>query len=377
MKIAIVHDFLAEYGGAERVVESLLRLYPQADFYVGFYDWKMLGETASRFFRQKKPHSTCLQSFPGISRWRSPLRVLAPGAFAQLDLTAYDVVIISSNAYHAKAIKKLKPGAKTILYCHTPARSLYGFDASSTWKQQPVTNFLGQTANHFLRLTDFETAQKMNQIIANSQVVQKRIQKYWRRESTVVYPPVMMVDRAAQLLGKEKLKRQNYFLYVNRLNYAKHPELAVAACMKLNLPLKIVGDGPMYDELKKMIEANHHTTATIELLGKVDDRELARLYAQARAVLYPVIDEDFGIVPVEAMAFGTPVIAHFSGGPTETIRPVTDGIFFEQLDEKGLIKAIKQFESLSFDHQKIKAHAQTYSEKNFQQKIAAIVSTVN
>lgn len=374
MKIALVHDFLAEYGGAERVIESLHQLFPDAPLYVAFADLSNFGAKKSAF-KDLNIRTTWLQHVPAISRLRSPLRLFAPSAFASLDLSAYDTVISSSNAYHAKSVRV--PHGKHICYCHTPPRSLYGLDAASSWKKNFFIRCGGQILNHFLRQTDFEAAQKIDQIVVNSQTVAKRVKKFWRRDSLVIYPPVALVDRAASRKIKPNSDR-SYYLFVNRLNFAKHPELAVQACLNLNLPLKVVGTGPMLDELKKLISgsSNHQ----IEFLGSVDDNKLISLYARAKAVLYPVIDEDFGIVPIEAMAFGTPVLAHYSGGPTETIIDHQTGLFFKKLNLQQLEKTILAAQKINWRPEKIHLHAQQFSDKCFKDKISALVKqqlTVN
>lgn len=364
-KVALVHDFLAEYGGAERVVEALHQLFPKAPLYVAFADLSSFGSQRKNFSKMDI-RFTWLQYIPFVSRWRSPLRLLAPGAFAKLNLSTYDVVVSSSNAYHAKSVKV--PKGVHLCYCHTPPRSLYGFDASSNWQKNPLVKLGGQLINHFLRQKDFLAAQKIDQIIVNSQTVAQRVKKYWRRESVVIYPPVALVEKAPKI---SPLKKRNYYLFVNRLNYAKHPEIAIQACLDLHLPLKIVGVGPLRSSLEQLSQKDR--TSQIEFLGGVGDEELVKLYSGAKAVLYPVIDEDFGIVPIEAMAFGTPVIAHRSGGPTETIIENKTGVFFDDLKVASLKEAIQRAEQISFDFQTLHRQALKFSQKNFQDKILNLV----
>lgn len=366
-KIALVHDFLAEYGGAERVVEALHELFPEAPLFVAFADLRNFGSKKA-VFEAMDIRTTWLQYIPSVAKLRSPLRLFAPSAFAQLDLSEYDIVISSSNAYHAKSVRV--PNGTHFCYCHTPPRSLYGYDAASSWKKNPLIKAGGQLINHFLRQTDFAAAQNVDEIIVNSETVAKRVKKYWRRPSTVIYPPVAFVDQ-----NKDNkivpVQDRKYFLFVNRLNFAKHPELAVQACLDLDLPLKVVGTGPMLEELKEMVA--EQKGKKIEFLGSVSDRQLAQLYSRARALLYPVIDEDFGIVPIEAMAFGTPVIAHYSGGPTETIVEGVTGLFFKRLDLASLKEAIEKFQQSSFNGKAIAAHVQQFSVKNFDKKIMDLI----
>lgn len=365
LKIALVHDYLREYGGAERVLEALHDLYPKAPVYVGFVDWEALGAHAAKF-KQWKIHETRITKLPFYKQLYSPYRIFAPGAFSDLDLLEYDVVISSSNAYFAKNLSTRKD-ATHICYCHTPPRALYGFSTMSDWKSNPFTRVIGSIMNHFLRVVDYHSAQKVDQFIANSQETARRIQKYYRRDSVVINPPVALVDQATK--KPVPLEKRDYFLYVNRLALAKHPELAVAVATKLDWPLKVVGSGKMLPKLKSM------AGKSVEFLGAVRDEKLVELYAHAKALLYPVEDEDFGIVPVEAMAFGTPVIAHQSGGPKETVKHLKNGVLFSDLSEAGLQAAIETFTSseAKFQPVSIQKSAQDYSQAVFAHKIANLV----
>ncbi len=328
-KIALVHDYLREYGGAERVLEALHEIYPDAPVYTAFVDEKAMGKNWFRFaswdIRQSK-----LINFPFYKKLFSPMRVFAKWAFEQFDFSEYDLVISSSNAYFAKAVQ-VKNG-KHICYCHTPPRVLYGYSAKSNWQANPITRLAGNFLNHFVRQMDFVAGQNPDIMIANSKETALRIKKFYKRESIVINPPIEIFDQAdafftnlgetekKQLMSK---KNESYYLYVNRLALAKHPEIAVQAASKLDLPLKVVGSGAMLNDLKNM------AGKTVEFLGAVNDKQLIDLYKNAKALLYPVEDEDFGMVPVEAMTFGTPVIAHKSGGPKETIIENKTGIFLK------------------------------------------------
>ncbi len=374
LKIALVHDYLREYGGAERVLEALHEIYPDAPIYTAFVDEAAMGQNWQRFsnwdIRQSK-----LTDLPFYKKLFSPMRIFAKWAFEQFDLSEYDLVISSSNAYFAKAV--VVPNGKHFCYCHTPPRVLYGYSAKSNWQANPLTRFAGNFLNHFVRQMDFTASQNPDVFIANSKETALRIKKFYKRESIVINPPIKIYDQAASFFNKlsdQKLqdfsqqKRNSYYLYVNRLAMAKHPELAVQVATELGLELKVVGSGAMLAGLKEMAGAN------IEFLGAVDDTELANLYRDAKALLYPVEDEDFGMVPVEAMAFGTPVIAHNSGGPRETIVPNQTGIFFEDLNVESLSQAIKNFEQ-SFSCKPLKIHQSTsiYSFATFKEKIQSLI----
>ncbi len=376
MKIALVHDYLREYGGAERVLEALHDIFPYAPVYTAFIDAKAMGKNWSRFENWEIRQSQ-LTKLPFYKQLFSPMRIFAKWAFEQFDLSDYDVVISSSNAYFAKAVKV--PNGRHFCYCHTPPRVLYGYSAKSNWQANPLTRFAGNLLNHFVRQMDFIASKNPDFLIANSKETALRIQKFYKRESVVINPPIKLFDQAKIFfanLSQQELadltarKQKSYYLYVNRLALAKHPELAVQVANQLNLPLKVVGSGTMLDDLKIMAHKN------VEFLGSVSDQQLADLYQNARALLYPAQDEDFGMVPIEAMTFGTPVIAHYSGGPKETIKPGQTGLFFTDLSVAALSQAVEDF-AAKFILQPFKIHqsTQAYSLQTFTKKIKELINS--
>lgn len=362
LKVALVHDYLREYGGAERVVEALHELFPDAPLYVAFSDPAALGIHWAKF-KSWDIRQSWLTRIPFYKKLYSPLRVWAPNYFQAFDLSEYDLVISSSNAYMAKAVK-VRPDATHICYCHTPPRSLYGYATMSDWHKNPITHFFGTLINHYLRVVDVKIAQRVGYFVANSEETARRIQKFYRRDSEIIYPPVMVPSKPPSDQKRE------YYLYVNRLALAKHPELAVKACTQLKLPLKVVGTGKMLEDLKVI------AGPTVEFLGAVSDEQLSGLYAGAKALLYPVEDEDFGIVPVEAMAHGVPVIAHESGGPKETIIEEKTGLFFQELSVAGLVEAISFASHYSFKPEVLHKHAQQFDSEHFQKKMMELVKKV-
>lgn len=361
MPVALVHDYLREFGGAERVLMALHELFPKAPVYTAFYDKKAMGIHAEHF-KNWDIRETWLAKVPLIKQLYSPLRFLAPKAFADLNLSEFDLVISSSNAYFAKAVKVSK--GKHVCYCHTPPRTLWGYSAMGDWKQNPITHFAGTILNHFMRTYDVKVSRhNVDLFIANSQETAHRIQKFYKRNSVVVHPPVDVPAKLKLTAAKDR----SYYLYVNRLAFSKHPELAVQACTVLGLPLKVVGTGKMLDELKAQ------AGPTVEFLGGVSDAALQELYADARALLYPAEDEDFGMVPVEAMGYGTSVIAHRSGGPRETIQEGKTGLFFDALTVKSLAGALKKFQKKSFSPEKIHIHAQQFDKQAFGKGMAQAI----
>ncbi len=368
LKVALIHDYLREYGGAERVLEVLHQMYPQAPVYVAFQDRQALGMHAARF-EGWDIRESWMTRVPFYKRWFSPLRLFSPQYFSKFDLSAYDLIISSTNAYFAKAITK-PVGAIHLCYCHTPARSLYGYTTMSDWQKNPITRIVGTLINHYLRVVDFQVAQKVDHFIANSEETAQRIKKFYRRDSTVIYPPVQLpaetTGDAAPRSATTKVD-QGYYLYVNRLALAKHPELAVQAATQLKVPLKVVGTGKMLAGLKAM------AGPTVEFLESVDDQQLHQLYAGATALLYPVEDEDFGMVPIEAMGHGVPVIAHLSGGPRETIIEEKTGLFIHELSVAALVEAMLLLKTYTFKPQVIQKHAQQFSVAAFEQRLRRLI----
>lgn len=367
-RVAIVHDYLREYGGAERVIEALHELWPDAPVYVAFYDKEALGIQAERF-KNWDIRETWITRLPFYKKLFSPYRIFAKFAFADLDLSQYDLVISSSNAYMAKAVRA--QAGRHICYCHTPPRSLYGYSTMTDWQKNPVTYIFGSLINHLMRIWDFEVAQKVDVMLANSEETRKRIKKFYCLDSQVIFPPVEQVDIASQNKAEKKSSAvEDYYLYVGRLAKSKNVDLAIKACEKMKVKLKLVGSGQGLDYLQSIAGKQ------IEFLGGVNDSELADLYANAKALLFPAEDEDFGIVPIEAMAHGVPVIAHNSGGPKETVLANKTGVFFDELNETSLMEAIKKAEKIKFDKKLIQKHAQNFSKRTFEEKILKLAQKI-
>ncbi|MDZ4229210.1 MAG: glycosyltransferase [Patescibacteria group bacterium] len=322
MKVALVHDYLKEFGGAERVLLALAEIWPQAPIYTAFYKE---GSAAHQRFKGRKIIASWAQNLPWFKDWLySPLRFLAPRIWSSFDFSQYDLVISSSSWYITK-------GFGEICYCHTPPRWLYGYQTAMHWQKYWPVRLYGRVVGNFLRLYDFRQAQKVKHFIANSQEVKQRIWKFYRRESTVIYPPV-------DLPKPIKTKKQDFYLIVSRLVGGKGIELGIEAARKYNFKLKIVGSGPLELDPK----------ANIELLGEVSDSELVKLYSKAKGFLALSRDEDFGITPVEAMACGTPVVAYAGGGYLETIVAGKTGVFFKNYSTDGLWRAMKHLNNLNY-----------------------------
>lgn len=368
MKIALVHDYLREYGGAERVLEVLHEMFPSAPVFTAYYDPKGLGIHNARV-REWDIRTSWMQKLPFGNRLISPLRIFASSAFESFDLIDYDVVISSSSTYFANAVIT-KPEALHINYIHTPPRYLYGYATSYNYKKHWYTRILGEIANHFLRLYDFEIAQRPDILVANSKNIAARIKKFYRRDSVVIYPPVNTEKFKIQN-SKLKTASQNskdYYLSLGRLVRGKGTEIIVEACRKLNLPLKVAGSGPEEERLKKI--AGKDT----EFLGLVNEEELPELLSRAMATIVASEDEDFGIVPVESMACGTPVIAVKRGGFLETVIPGKTGEFFEKATTDSLMKTLKEFDPKKISSEDCRKQAEKFSKTRFKKEMSELIS---
>lgn len=369
LKVALVHDYLREYGGAERVLEALHEVFPNAPVYVSFVDSSITGIHWHKF-SDWDIRESWLTQIPFYKKLFSPLRVLAPEYFSFFDLSEYDVVISSTNAYFSKAVtvKGEKHSALHLSYCHTPARSLYGYTTMTDWQKNPITKFFGTLINHYLRLRDIKIAREnVDLFIANSQETQRRIQKFYRLDSTLIYPPIE-IEAGRVFKNKKQETTNGYFLYVGRLAVSKHVDLAVQTATQFNLNLKVVGSGKGIEYLKSI------AGPTVEFLGAVTDEQLSELYENATALLYPAEDEDFGMVPIEAMGHGIPVVAHKSGGPMETVQEGSNGYFFTEFTTESLYQAIKKVQKKTFDKNKLYAYAQSFSKQRFIDQIKEVIA---
>jgi len=366
-KVALVHDYIKEYGGAERVVEAILEIWPNAPVYTSVYLPQYLGPHRSRV-EKWDVKTTFLQYLPFKAKLLSPIRLIAPWVFKGVDLSDYDVVIVSAAGTYTSP-NFIKLGKKTlhICYCHTPPRYLYGYPVANAWEEVPwrkILKFFGQVPMHFLRMLDYKAAQLPDYFIANSKEVAARIQKFYRRESTVISPPV---DIPAV---KFPIKRGNYYLTGGRLSRHKRQDLAIKACTKLGIPLKVFG-GTFASYGQEQLE--RYAGPKVEFLGEVSDEEKWKLLAEAKVFIFPSEKEDFGILPVEAMATGTPVIALKSGGVIESVIEGKTGVFFDEPSVESLIHAIRKFEKTKINSENCITQAKKFSKERFISEIMGFV----
>jgi len=362
MRIALVHDYINEFGGAERVLLALSEIWPEAPIYTAFYQ---RNSPAWERFKSKKIITSWVQKFPFFSRYlHSPLRFLAPLIWNSFDFTDYDLIMGSSGWYVTKGFEKKKPGAIEICYCHTPPRWLYGYKTSIEFQKYWPVRVYAAIIGHFMRMYDYKAAQRVDYFIANSKNVARRIKKFYGREPKVIYPPV-------ELPKVPKVKKEDYFLAVSRIVGGKGLNLAVEAAVKLGIKLKIAGKpAGYYTEYKKL---QGLSKGNIEFLGYVSDKELVKLYQGARVFLALAEDEDFGITPVEAMLCGTPVIAFRGGGYIESIIEGKTGVFFDKATAASLIDAIKRFTAMKIYSQDCVAQARRFSEERFEKEMLQFV----
>jgi glycosyltransferase involved in cell wall biosynthesis len=364
-RVAIVHYWFAGSGGAERVIGVLAEMFHQADFYA----LVAADRGVPAALRGRSLATSFVGRIPGAKRWHRHFLPLYPFTLEQFDLSDYDLVI-SSESGPAKGVIT-SPRTCHICYCHTPMRYLWDMYHEYRKTMNPLTRGLFSLTAHYARLWDFSAAARVDCFVANSRHVAGRIWKYYRRESTIIYPPV---DVSAGYISS---RTEDYYLVVSRLVPYKRVDLAIEACNRLGRPLRVVGSGPEYKRLRKM------AGPSVEFLGKLDEPSLCESYARCRALLFPA-EEDFGIVPVEAQSFGRPVIAYGRGGALETVIGLppggngesATGILFHEQSQEALGEAIAAFEAAeaSFRPHFIRAQAQPFSVERFKEEFTKFTS---
>lgn len=365
MKVAIVHDDLVQWGGAERVLEGICQVDPEAPIFTSVFDKS--NKELSKRFGQKKIITSFLQKIPGWKFLYKALLPLYPIAFEQFNFDEYDLVISHTTRF-AKAIIT-KPHTVHLCYCHTPPRFLYNLSGQSSLPLlKPYLNWL--------RYFDKISSRRVDYFLAGSKNAQERIKKVYGVTSQILYPYIDL-----ERFKNAKSFDGGYFLAIARLNKYKRVDLAIEACQKLDLPLKIVGAGPEMDHLKSRAadaEQMLNVKSRIEFLGQVSDELLVHLLAGCQALIVSG-EEDFGLTPLEAGALGKPVIAFKGGGVLETVIPGKTGILFDQQTVESLTIAIQKFLKLQFDPVDIRKNVSKFSLKNFkshfQQAVASVVYT--
>jgi glycosyltransferase involved in cell wall biosynthesis len=355
MKIALVHDYLAQDGGAEKVLEAFHEIWPEAPIFVLFYDKEKMPR-----FREVDIRESFISRLPmGRKRYQWFLPLM-PMATERHNLHNFDVVLSSTSAF-AKGVLT-RPETLHISYCHTPTRYLWTdtHEYIADLKYNSLIKSALPRLIHKMRIWDKMSTDRVDYFIANSDTVRQRIQKYYRRDSDIIYPPV---DTHKFCISEGV---ENYFVTGGRMVPYKRFDLIVQAFNRLRWPIKIYGDGPELNNLKKMSLPN------IEFLGRISDEEKVRVLSRAKAFIHPQV-EDFGITPIESMASGRPVIAYYVGGAAETVIPGVTGVFFKEQTWESLLDCLLHFDIHNWDSNIIREHALRFSADEFKRKIKSYV----
>ena len=356
MKVAIIHYWLVTMRGGEQVLEGLLDLFPQADLFTHVLDKAKVSPAIA----ERPIQTTLINRLPLARRHYQKYLPLMPLALERLDLRPYDLVI-SSESGPAKGVLT-RPETLHVCYCHTPMR--YCWDLFHDYRESAgrLTRLVMEPALHFLRMWDLASSARVDRFVANSHNVARRIAKHYRRSAEVVHPPV---DTAAFTPGNG---HEGFYLFVGQLIPYKRPDLAVEACLQSGRRLTVVGEGPMLEGLRS------RAGGRVTFLNRQSPADLASLYAGCRALIFPG-EEDFGIVPVEAMASGRPVIAYGRGGALETVLEGKTGLFFPDPNQAALVEALDRFEAQEkvFNPRDIAAHAGSFDAGVFKRRMKGFV----
>ncbi len=372
LKVALVHDFLAEWGGAERVLRVLTEMYPEAPIYTAFV---RPGSEAARRFADRELRESKWAWL--IRRWNlhSPFRFLIPWIWRGFDLSEYEIVITSCSSYIARGFK-VGQKTKVVAYCHTPPRWLYGYRTPMNWQRFFLIRWYGKILGVFMRMFDFKTAQEVDVWLANSENVRQRIWKFYRQKAKVVYPPVedgsMYHVTSSKRLRRRSMYQvagsKDYYLVVARLVGGKGLIEAARACKELGLKLKIAGKSSGFSKMEEQLEK-----LGAELLGFVSDENLGELYARAKGFIALAKDEDFGMTVVEAMMMGTPVLAYAGGGFLETVKDGETGVLVKDTSVEAIGEGLRRMERIKWDRKKLQQWARNFSRERFEKEIYAAV----
>jgi len=358
MKIAIIHDYLNQYGGAERVLETLLEIYPNADIYTLLYDKNRMPISLNKAVIKK----SFLSKFPFSKFYYEYILPFYPIAIESFDTRNYDIVISNSSAWSKGAITNVK--TCHIVYCLNTMRFVWDSYFSIIKKNGIITYGL-RIFLHHIRLWDEVSSHRGYKYIAISNNVKNRIKKHYNIDADVIHPPI---DTDFFIPALQK-RQEEYYLIVSRLKAYKRIDIAIKAFNEMKKPLIIIGDGSHYNYLSSISNKN------IQILRNIDDKILLSYYQRCKAVIFPQI-EDFGIVSLEAQACGKPVIAYKAGGALETIDDGITGLFFKEQKKESLIDAIMNFEKRSFEPDKIRQHSLSFSKDIFKKIFASKVKII-
>ena len=357
LKVALVHDWLVNYGGAEDVVSAILEIYPDADIYTLVHDKKKMKGR----FEKNKIFTSRLQKIPFATRLYTKFLKFMPAAFEAFDFSAYDLVICSSSSCAKGVITP--PQTAQVAYVHTPMR--YAWDLFFDYQKRSgaLTRFFMDRWMPQIRLWDYVSAQRIDALFANSKYIARRIKKFWNRDAIVIYPPVN-VGYFNPTNGAVGAAREDFYVFFSRLVPYKRADIAIDACAALGKKLVVIGGGSEAKKLQELAKGK----SGISFTGRISDEKVREYLQKCKALIF-CAEEDFGIIPVQAQACGTPVIAFGKGGATESVLDKKTGVFFPEQTAASCAEAIKEFEKLeaagNFDAKKIVAHAKTFSRERF------------
>lgn len=359
MKVAIVHYWLVGMRGGEKVIEALCEMYPQADIFTHVY----VPEMVSDRIRGHRVIPTFINSLPMAARMYKNYLPLMPLALEQLDLSDYDL-IISSESGPAKGVIA-PPGAVHVCYCHTPMRYIWNMYHEYRAGAGSFARLLMPPLTHYLRIWDVTSAARVDSFIANASTVAQRIDRYYHAPSVVIHPPVD--TDAFSIAAPSEL--EDYYLMAGELVSYKRPDLAVRAFNDMKLNLVVIGGGEMLENIRRL------AGPTVTVLGMQPFPILKQHYARCRALIFPG-EEDFGMVPVEAMASGRPVVAFGRGGATETVKEGVSGAFFHEQTVEAISAAVRSLASMDIDSAKIALHAAQFGRAPFFEKMRAHIDNL-
>lgn len=363
MKVAIVHDWLTNYGGAETIVELWLKLYPEAHLYTLIYDKKKM----RGHFEGVPIFTSYLQRFPFATKLYTKLLKFMPRAFESFDLSGYDVVLCSSSSCAKGVI--VPSHIPHIAYIHTPMR--YAWDLYFDYQKRSgfLTRLFMGLWMPALRTWDYISAQRIDAVVANSAYIARRIKKFWNRDATVIYPPV----NRRRFFASEHPHHEDFYVAFSRLVPYKRVDLAISAIRGTGRKLVVIGSGSEAKKLRRLAAGDPNITFT----GSIDDEALRSYLQQCRALIF-CAEEDFGLTPLETQTCGRPVIAFGRGGACETVIDTVTGVLFPEQSVQSVQDAIARFEALDAQHtfspEKIIAHAREFSEERFCAEFAAVVA---
>ena len=359
MKVAIIHYWLINMRGGEKVIEAILEIFPQADIFTHVYNPKAMPES----IKNHNIYTSYIQKIPFAKKLYQKLMPLMPRALGEIDLQKYDL-IISSESGPAKGVIP-NPNAFHVCYCHSPMRYLWDMYHEYFHKSGLLTRFFMKRLIPGLRLWDVVSSNLVDLFIANSSYVAKRIKRYYNREALIVHPPVD-IDKFLSI----KRNPKDFYLFFGQITGYKRADLAIEACIASGRKLIVAGTGAKKAEIKL-----YKKSGFVDFLGRVTEDKIMELYSNARALVFPGI-EDFGIIPVEAQAAGCPVIAYRDGGALDTIKENITGIFFDEQTPESLIAAMYYFEQneITFGNREMFTnHVTQFSKEMFKEKINKII----